>query len=145
MYLKPDQLYIDYIKINYKIILEGIYMKKLLAVATIGVVGYLVVKKIKERKNNDVVEVNEEMENEEVVENVVEEQPEVEVVDNVEEEIVPENNNEITREEMIQEMANCVKNIQENEDYMEKIYEVCDEIFDTNNEEFEKLFKDLDM
>ena len=48
-------------------------MKKLLAVATIGVVGYLVVKKIKERKNNDVVEVNEEMENEEVVENVVEE------------------------------------------------------------------------
>ena len=145
MYLKPDQLYIDYIKINYKIILEGIYMKKLLAVATIGVVGYLVVKKIKERKNNDVVEVNEEMENEEVVENVVEEQPEVEVVDNVEEEIVPENNNEITREEMIQEMANCVKNIQENEDYMEKIYEVCDDIFDTNNEEFEKLFKDLDM
>ena len=53
--------------------------------------------------------------------------------------------NEITREEMIQEMANCVKNIQENEDYMEKIYEVCDEIFDTNDEEFEKLFKDLDM
>ena len=48
-------------------------MKKLLAVATIGVVGYLVVKKIKERKNNNVVEVNEEMENEEVVENVVEE------------------------------------------------------------------------
>ena len=58
-------------------------MKKLLAVATIGVVGYLVVKKIKERKNNDVVEVNEEMENEEVVENVEEEI----VIDNDEEAI----------------------------------------------------------
>ena len=61
-------------------------MKKLLAVATIGVVGYLVVKKIKERKNNDVVEVNEEMENEEVVENVVEENLNEEV--EVEEEVV---------------------------------------------------------
>ena len=61
-------------------------MKKLLAVATIGVVGYLVVKKIKERKNNDVVEVNEEMENEEVVENVVEENLNEEA--EVEEEVV---------------------------------------------------------
>ena len=59
-------------------------MKKLLAVATIGVVGYLVVKKIKERKNNDVEEVNEEMENEEVVENVEEEI----VVDNDDEEAI---------------------------------------------------------
>ena len=71
-------------------------MKKLLAVATIGVVGYLVVKKIKERKDNDVVEVNEEMKNEEVVENAEEEivvdndeAIEVEIVDNME---VEENN-----------------------------------------------------
>ena len=63
-------------------------MKKLLAVATIGVVGYLVVKKIKERKNNDVVEVNEEMENEEVV------------VENVEEEIVVDNDEEIEVEDV---------------------------------------------
>lgn len=61
-------------------------MKKLLAVATIGVVGYLVVKKIKERKDNDVVEVNEEMKNEEVVENAEEEI----VVDNDEETIIVE-------------------------------------------------------
>ena len=110
-------------------------MKKLVMIGIGLAVGYYVGKKVRERFIDKAEE------------NVVEEQPEVEVeiVDNVEEEIVPENNNEITREEMIQEMANCVKNIQENEDYMEKIYEVCDEIFDTNNEEFEKLFKDLDM
>lgn len=108
-------------------------MKKLVMIGIGLAVGYYVGKKVRERFINKAEE------------NVVEEQPEVEVVDNVEEEIVPENNNEITREEMIQEMANCVKNIQENEDYMEKIYEVCDEIFDTNDEEFEKLFKDLDM
>ena len=108
-------------------------MKKIVMIGIGLAVGYYVGKKVKERFINKAEE------------NVVEEQPEVEVVDNVEEEIVPENNNEITREEMIQEMANCVKNIQENEDYMDKIYEVCDEIFDTNNEEFEKLFKDLDM
>ena len=108
-------------------------MKKIVMIGIGLAVGYYVGKKVKERFINKAEE------------NVVEEQPEVEVVDNVEEEIVPENNNEITREEMIQEMANCVKNIQENEDYMEKIYEVCDDIFDTNNEEFEKLFKDLDM
>lgn len=109
-------------------------MKKLVMIGIGLAVGYYVGKKVRERFINNAEE------------NVVEEQPEVEVevVDNVEEEIVPENN-EITREEMIQEMANCVKNIQENEDYMEKIYEVCDEIFDTNDEEFEKLFKDLDM
>lgn len=109
-------------------------MKKIVMIGIGLAVGYYVGKKVKERFINKAEE------------NVVEEQPEVEVevVDNVEEEIVPENN-EITREEMIQEMANCVKNIQENEDYMEKIYEVCDEIFDTNDEEFEKLFKDLDM
>lgn len=107
-------------------------MKKIVMIGIGLAVGYYVGKKVKERFIDKAEE------------NVVEEQPEVEVVDNVEEEIVPENN-EITREEMIQEMANCVKNIQENEDYMEKIYEVCDEIFDTNNEEFEKLFKDLDM
>ena len=105
-------------------------MKKLVMIGIGLAVGYYVGKKVRERFINNAEE------------NVVEEQPEVEVVDNVEEEIVPE---EITREEMIQEMANCVKNIQENEDYMDKIYEVCDEIFDTNNEEFEKLFKDLDM
>lgn len=110
-------------------------MKKLVMIGIGLAVGYYVGKKVRERFINKAEE------------NVVEEQPEVEVeiVDNVEEEIVPENNNEITREEMIQEMANCVKNIQENEDYMEKIYKVCDDIFDTNNEEFEKLFKDLDM
>lgn len=110
-------------------------MKKLVMIGIGLAVGYYVGKKVRERFIDTAEE------------NVVEEQPEVEVevVDNVEEEIVPENNNEITREEMIQEMANCVKNIQENEDYMDKIYEVCDEIFDTNNEEFEKLFKDLDM
>ena len=108
-------------------------MKKLVMIGIGLAVGYYVGKKVRERFIDKAEE------------NVVEEQPEVEVVDNVEEEIVPENNNEITREEMIQEMANCVKNIQENEDYMEKIYEVCDDIFDTNNEEFEKLFKDLDM
>lgn len=107
-------------------------MKKLVMIGIGLAVGYYVGKKVRERFIDKAEE------------NVVEEQPEVEVVDNVEEEIVPENN-EITREEMIQEMANCVKNIQENEDYMEKIYEVCDEIFDTNDEEFEKLFKDLDM
>ena len=107
-------------------------MKKIVMIGIGLAVGYYVGKKVRERFINKAEE------------NVVEEQPEVEVVDNVEEEIVPENN-EITREEMIQEMANCVKNIQENEDYMEKIYEVCDEIFDTNDEEFEKLFKDLDM
>ena len=109
-------------------------MKKLVMIGIGLAVGYYVGKKVRERFINKAEE------------NVVEEQPEVEVevVDNVEEEIVPENN-EITREEMIQEMANCVKNMQENEDYMEKIYEVCDEIFDTNDEEFEKLFKDLDM
>ena len=70
-------------------------MKKLLAVATIGVVGYLVVKKIKERKNNDVVEVNEEMENEEVVENVEEEI----VIDNDDEEAIEVENVEIVNEE----------------------------------------------
>jgi hypothetical protein len=49
-------------------------MKKLLAVATIGAVGYLVVKKIKERKNkevmreaNDIIEEANELVNEEVV------------------------------------------------------------------------------
>lgn len=78
-------------------------MKKLLAVATIGVVGYLVVKKIKERKNNDVVEVNEEMENEEVIENVEEEividnddvikVENIEVVENIED--VKEDNGKI--------------------------------------------------
>ena len=108
-------------------------MKKLVMIGIGLAVGYYVGKKVRERFIDKAEE------------NVVEEQPEVEVVDNVEEEIVSENNSEITREEMIQEMANCVKNIQENEDYMEKIYEVCDDIFDTNNEEFEKLFKDLDM
>lgn len=108
-------------------------MKKIVMIGIGLAVGYYVGKKVRERFINKAEE------------NVVEEQPEVEVVDNVEEEIVPEENKEMTREEMIQEMANCVKNIQENEDYMEKIYEVCDEIFDTNNEEFEKLFKDLDM
>ena len=56
-------------------------MKKLLAVATIGVVGYVVVKKLRERKNNEEVEVQE-MENEEVV------------VENVEEEIVVDNDDE---------------------------------------------------
>ena len=68
-------------------------MKKLLAVATIGVVGYLVVKKIKERKNNDVVEVNEEMENEEVVENV-------------EEEIVMDNDEDVIKVENIEVVEN---------------------------------------
>ena len=47
-------------------------MKKLLAVATIGLVGYVVVKKIRERKNNevevnDIIEKAEELVNEEVV------------------------------------------------------------------------------
>ena len=68
-------------------------MKKLLAVATIGVVGYVVVKKVKERKNNDVeienIEV-EEMENEEVV------------VENVEEEIVVDNDEETIEVEDIE-------------------------------------------
>ena len=60
-------------------------MKKLLAVAAIGVVGYYVVKKIKERKNEE-VEVNEveEMENKEV-ENVEEEVKEEKINNEVEE------------------------------------------------------------
>lgn len=124
-------------------------MKKLVMLGIGLAVGYYVGKKVKE--NYDKVKAENEH-NKEIVDEFnkviydkfVKKDDEVEVVDNVEEEIVPENN-EITREEMIQEMANCVKNIQENEDYMEKIYEVCDEIFDTNDEEFEKLFKDLDM
>lgn len=79
-------------------------MKKLLAVATIGVVGYLVVKKIKERKNNDVEEVNEEMENEEVV------------VENVEDEIVVDNDEEtieVEDVEVIDDMKEekCTTNI----------------------------------
>lgn len=112
-------------------------MKKLVTLGIVLAVGYYVGKKVKERfidKAEEKVDVE-----------VKEEQPEVEVVDNVEEEIVPEENKEMTREEMIQEMAECVKNIQENDEYMQKIYDVCDEIFDTNNEEFEKLFNDLDM
>ena len=55
-------------------------MKKLLAVAAIGVVGYYVVKKIKERKNEEV----EEMENKEV-ENVEEEVKEEKINNEVEE------------------------------------------------------------
>ena len=133
MYLKPDQLYIDYIKINYKIILEGIYMKKLLAVATIGVVGYVVVKKLRERKNNE-VEVNEEVET-----------TETEVVENVEEEITVDNDEETIREEIIDEIINSVNNIKENCDAIEEIQKVCEEIFNTNTKEFDDLFKDLKL
>lgn len=86
-------------------------MKKLLAVATIGVVGYLVVKKIKERKNNDVVEVNEEMENEEVVENVEEEI----VVDNDEETIEVEDieivNEEKEEVKLVDKIKRCGKKL----------------------------------
>ena len=82
-------------------------MKKLLAVATIGVVGYLVVKKIKERKNNDVVEVNEEMENEEVVENVEEEI----VIDNDEEAIEVEDIEVVNEEKEEVKLVNIIKRI----------------------------------
>ena len=105
-------------------------MKKIVMIGIGLAVGYYVGKKVRERFINNAEE------------NVVEEQPEVEVVDNVEEEIVPE---EMTREEVVDEIVDSLNNIKENIDYMDKIYEVCDDIFDTNNEEFEKLFKDLDM
>lgn len=105
-------------------------MKKLVMIGIGLAVGYYVGKKVRERFINNAEE------------NIVEEQPEVEVVDNVEEEIVPE---EMTREEVVDEIVDSLNNIKENIDYMDKIYEVCDDIFDTNNEEFEKLFKDLDM
>lgn len=105
-------------------------MKKIVMIGIGLAVGYYVGKKVRERFINNAEE------------NIVEEQPEVEVVDNVEEEIVPE---EMTREEVVDEIVDSLNNIKENIDYMDKIYEVCDDIFDTNNEEFEKLFKDLDM
>lgn len=105
-------------------------MKKIVMIGIGLAVGYYVGKKVRERFINKAEE------------NVVEEQPEVEVVDNVEEEIVPE---EMTREEVVDEIVDSLNNIKENIDYMDKIYEVCDDIFDVNNEEFEKLFKDLDM
>lgn len=105
-------------------------MKKLLVVAGIGLVGYLVVKKL--RNKNEEVEVNEVEEN---IDN------EIEIVDNDEEKIVPEN---FVKEEIIDEMVDSLNNIKENNDYMDKIHKVCDEIFDTNSEEFDKIFKDLD-
>jgi uncharacterized protein HemX len=108
-------------------------MKKLLAVATIGVVGYLVVKKLRERKNNE-VEVNEEVET-----------TETEVVENVEEEITVDNDEETIREEIIDEIINSVNNIKENYDAIEEIQKVCEEIFNTNTKEFDDLFKDLKL
>ena len=108
-------------------------MKKLLAVATIGVVGYVVVKKIRERKNNE-VEVNEEVET-----------TETEVVENVEEEITIDNDEETIREEIIDEIINSVNNIKENYDAIEEIQKVCEEIFNTNTKEFDDLFKDLKL
>lgn len=105
-------------------------MKKLLAVAGIGLVGYLVVKKL--RNKNEEAEVNEVEEN---IDN------EIEIVDNDEEKIVPEN---FVKEELVDEIVDSLNNIKENNDYMDKIHKVCDEIFDTNSEEFDKLFKDLD-
>ena len=108
-------------------------MKKLLAVATIGVVGYVVVKKLRERKNNE-VEVNEEVET-----------TETEVVENVEEEITVDNDEETIREEIIDEIINSVNNIKENCDAIEEIQKVCEEIFNTNTKEFDDLFKDLKL
>jgi uncharacterized protein HemX len=108
-------------------------MKKLLAVATIGVVGYVVVKKLRERKNNE-VEVNEEVET-----------TETEVVENVEEEITIDNDEETIREEIIDEIINSVNNIKENYDAIEEIQKVCEEIFNTNTKEFDDLFKDLKL
>ena len=87
-------------------------MKKLLAVATIGVVGYLVVKKIKERKNNEEVEVQE-MEVEEVVEETIENVADEIVIDD-EEPIRIENVEiidveEVDEENVISKMFNTVK------------------------------------
>ena len=109
-------------------------MKKLLAVATIGVVGYLVVKKL--RNKNEEVEVNEEMEVETI---------ETEVVENVEEEVTVDNDEETIREEIIDEIINSVNNIKENYDAIEEIQKVCEEIFNTNTKEFDDLFKDLKL
>ena len=58
-------------------------MKKLLAVATIAVIGYKVVKKIKERKDNNIVEEKVEV-NEEITIDNDEENIEVEDIEIVE-------------------------------------------------------------
>lgn len=122
-------------------------MKKLVMIGIGLAVGYYVGKKVRERydkvkaENEHNKEIVDEF-NKVIYDKFVKKDDEVEVVDDVEEELVPE---EMTREEVVDEIVDSLNNIKENIDYMDKIYEVYDDIFDTNNEEFEKLFKDLDM
>ena len=103
-------------------------MKKLLAVATIGVVGYVVVKKIKERKNNEV------------------ETTETEVVENVEEEIVVDNDEEtivIDDVELVDGEKDEMKIVDKIKEYVNKLVKVvgkfvCENLIKINR----KLEKD---